>query len=135
MAASIVFFALVVYQNLVTIPRLRSPQALEFFSLTSMGSRGGPSLVITPPKNKPFVVLVDLPPRENVSAYRCDIVSEHGDKLFSIDVPDTAAQHTVPLLMPASRLAPGKYDLVILAREADQPSAYGELDRHPFEIR
>jgi hypothetical protein len=135
-AASIVFLAFILYQNAVVIPELHNssaPQALEFFSLGNMGSRGGAEAVITPNPVKPFILTLDLPPQENVTDYRCEISGPNGNRVLSIDVSEALAKKTVPLLIPASVLARGNYLLTISGRSKDQAS-YAEIERYPFQV-
>ncbi len=135
-AASIALLAILLYQNAVMIPRLRSasaPQALAFFSMTSMGSRSAGETVITPVRGKPFILLLDIPSHENISEFRCEILGTDGRKVVSIDVSEALAKKTVPLLVPASALSPGAYTFTISGRSKDEAS-YTELEKYPFQV-
>jgi Putative zinc-finger len=135
-AASVAFLALILYQNLVTIPKLRSssaPQALAFFSLADLGARGSVQAAINPVHDKPFILLLDIPPHPNISEYRCQVLSPSGGKVLSIDVSEAAAKKTVPLLIPASALAQGNYLFTISGRSSDGTS-FTELERYPFQV-
>jgi hypothetical protein len=138
LAASIIFAFLLVYQNFVTIPRLKqsaSTQVLESYSLQSTASRGPSPTVIAPSKGKPFVMLLDIPPGlEQAADYRCIIRSEAGVKFASFPVSAASAQRTVPILIPASRLKPGKYSLDVF-REGRGDGAGGSVAQYPFEVR
>jgi hypothetical protein len=135
-AASIALLAVILYQNVVTIPKLRSfaaPQALEFFSITNLGSRSSAQTVLTPIHQKPFILLLDVPPHENIYEYRCEISGANGDKVVSIDVSEVLAKKTVPLLIPASALSPGNYTLAISGR-SKQEASYTQLEKYPFQV-
>jgi hypothetical protein len=136
LAASVVFAFLLVYQNFVTIPRLKQsakPGAVESFSLESTASRGSSPTVIAPLQGKPFVILPDIPPGGQ-SDYRCVIRSEAGADLASFQVSAASAQRTVPVLIPGSELKPGKYSLNV-SREPRGTEDGGSVAQYPFEIR
>jgi len=135
-AASVAFLALILYQNTVTIPKLRSssaPQALAFFSLADMGARSAVQTVITPVPGRPFILLLDIPPHENIYEYRCQILSPNGSRVLSIDISEALVKKTVPLFIPASVLAQGNYLFTISGRSKDATS-FTELERYPFHV-
>jgi hypothetical protein len=135
-AASIALLAVILYQNVVTIPRLRSfvaPQAIEYFSMTNLGSRSSAQTVLTPIHQKPFILLLDVPPHENIYEYRCEISRANGDKVVSIDVSEVLAKKTVPLLIPASALSPGSYTLTISGR-SEQEASYTQFEKYPIQV-
>jgi hypothetical protein len=135
-AASIALLAVILYQNVVTIPKLRSfaaPQALEYFSIVGMGSRSSAQTVLTPIHQKPFILLLDVPPHENIYEYRCEISGATGNKVLSIDVPEALANKTVPLLIPASALLPGNYTLTISGR-SKQEASYTQFEKYPIQV-
>ena len=136
-AASVALFAFTVYQNTVTIPTLRqalAPQALEYFSLNSLGSRSASQTVITPPSGRPFVLLLDIPPQQDASGYRAQILSSAGTQLLTINVSAEMARKTVPLLVPASTLKPGDYWLVLSSRSANGAS-FTEFERQQIAAK
>ena len=138
LAASVLLAGVLLFQSMVTIPKLKqsaAPQALESFSLESAGSRGAEPTVIAPAHGKPFVILFDIPPGAEEREYLCHIRSESGAEAASFRVSATLAQRTIPVFIPATQLKTGKYALVI---EGDQPrgSEAGDvIARYPFEIR
>lgn len=135
-AASIALLAFMLYQNVVTIPRLRSssaPQALAFFSLAGMGTRSAGGTVVSPTPGKPFALLLDIPPHDTISQYRCQIVSSGGSPVVSIDLSEDAVKKTVPLFIPASVLKPGEYQFTISGR-GNSASAFTELERYPLQV-
>lgn len=137
LAASLVFLAILLYQNTVMIPHLRNsaaPQALASISLANLGSRGAAETAIHPPQGKPYILLLDIPNREQSSDYRCDILNQRGDKVVSVDVAEALADRTVPVLVPAAALAPGSYTLVVSGRAKGESASYNELERYPFQV-
>src|ERR1700761_2932031 len=86
-AASIALLAVILYQNVITIPKLRSfvaPQALEYFSIAGLGSRSAEQAVVSPSHERPFILLVDIPPHDNIEQYRCEMLDPTGKSLLSI---------------------------------------------------
>jgi hypothetical protein len=135
-AASIALLAVILYQNVVTIPKLRSfaaPQALEYFSIAGMGSRGTAQTVVTPSHERPFILLADIPSHENIDQYRCEILNGDGKTVLSIDVTEALARKTVPLLIPASTLSPGTYSFAISGRTKEAP-AFIQLEKYPLQV-
>jgi hypothetical protein len=135
-AASIALLALMLYQNVVTIPKLHSfsaPQALEYFSIAGMGSRGTGQTTVTPNDGKPFILLADIPSHENIDQYRCEILDPNGKTVLSIDVPEALARKTVPLLIPASTLSRGTYSFAISGRTKNE-SAFTQLEKYPLQV-
>lgn len=135
-AASIALFAVILYQNVITIPKLRSfaaPQALEYFSIAGLGSRGAEQAVISPSHQRPFILLVDIPPHENIDQYRCEILDTTGKTLLAIDVSEDLAKKTVPLLVPGSRLPHGSYTFTISGRTKEE-AAFTQLEKYPMQV-
>ncbi len=135
-AASIALLAVILYQNVVTIPKLRSfaaPQALEYFSIAGMGSRGTGQTVVTPTHDKPFILLADIPSHENIDQYRCEILDPNGKTVISIDVSEALARKTVPLLIPASTLSSGTYSFAISGR-TNEESTFAQLEKYPLQV-
>jgi hypothetical protein len=135
-AASIALLAVILYQNVVTIPKLRSfaaPQALEYFSIVGMGSRGAGQTAVSPSHERPFILLADIPSHENIDQYRCEILNADGKTVLSIDVPEALARKTVPLLIPASTLPRGTYSFAISGRTKEN-SAFTQLEKYPLQV-
>jgi hypothetical protein len=135
-AASIALLAIILYQNVVTIPKLRSfaaPQALEYFSIVGMGSRSTGQTVVTPSHERPFILLADIPSHENIDQYRCEILNADGKPVLSIDVSEALARKTVPLLIPASTLSPGTYSFAISGRTKEDP-AFTQFEKYPLQV-
>jgi hypothetical protein len=135
-AASIALLGCVLYQNIVTIPQLRrsgDSQALALFSLSGMGTRSADAMVISPAPGKPFALLLDIPPHDNIAEYRCQVLNTSGSPVVSIDLSEEAASKTVSLFVRASVLKPGPYQLAILGRPKDGTS-FAELEKYPLQV-
>jgi len=119
MAAMVVLFGVLLYENSVTIPKLKEqakgnvPQSLSSLSLLSQGSRGAPQQVFSVGPDQPFLLHIDIPPSDNFASYTCDIQSQEGLPQFSVPVSAETANEAVAILVPGSRLRPGRYLLVV----------------------
>jgi hypothetical protein len=135
-AASIALLGCVLYQNIVTIPQLRSSgasQAVAFFSLSGLGTRSAEATVISPTPGKPLVLVFDIPQHDNIAEFRCQVLNSGGSAVVSTDISQESAGKTVSLLVAASVLKPGPYQLAILGRPKDGAS-FTELERYPLQV-
>lgn len=129
------------YQNLRTIPEMRSElarsnsaQVAPMFSLLGANSRGGATLEITVPRDRQFGFYVDVPPSPQFSSYTLAIESEAGPTGLSADVTAEQAKETVSFLIPPARLSSGKYSLVVRGYDT-QKSAAVDVVRYPFILK
>jgi hypothetical protein len=112
----------VVYQNAITLPRLRnevarvdSPAVLPSLSLVGGNSRGG-SLPSVNTNGAGWILLqVDIPMQEGAWGYTCALYSPQHDLLWSVPVSAEAAKDTVSLHAPLGDAASGTYSLVVRA--------------------
>lgn len=132
----------VVYQNVRTIPQMRSElahsnsaQALQLFSLLGANSRGGTTPEVTAPRDKEFGFYVDIPPSPQFSSYTIEVQSDSGVTELSAPVSAEEAKQTVPLVIPFSRLTPGKYVLIVRGYDPSQGNAAAEVARYPFTLK
>jgi hypothetical protein len=141
MAAVAVLVLVIGYQNFVTIPQLKqgttdSVQPLTSYSLVTSGSRGGNDLVFNVHPKSPFGLYVDIPTNSKFVSYVAEVQTENGQSRFSVRIPAEQARETVQLLIPASILASGRYNLVIRgSNTADQNGAGEEIARYPFSLQ
>jgi hypothetical protein len=113
---------MVVYQNAVTLPRLRSevahadiPAVLPSLSLVGGNSRGG-SLPSVNASGAGWILLqVDIPMQEGITSYTCSLYSPRHELLWSVPVSAEAAKDTVSLRAPLGDAAGGTYSLVVRA--------------------
>jgi hypothetical protein len=141
MVAVAVLVVVIGYQNFVTIPRLKqgtveTPQALTSFSLVTAGSRGGNDLVFNVPPDQPFGLYVDIPGNQSYASYIAEVQTESGSAKFTVPVSTEQAKETIQLLIPASVLASGRYNLVIFgSNTADRNGTRVEIVRYPFKLQ
>jgi hypothetical protein len=138
LAACMALLAVICYQNFLVIPKLRissSPQTLALFSLAELGARDVSQAVIAPDHTKPYVLLVDIPADESFSNYLCEILTQNGTKVLSIDVSAADAKKPVPLFVPPSLLKPGPYRLVFSGRPVEGTAPYREIEHQSFQIK
>lgn len=142
MAAMAVLVAVIGFQSLVTIPNARrrgtetTAMALTSYSLVTAGSRGGNDLVFNVHPNSPFGLYVDVPSNAKYSSYVADVQTESGASKFSVRISPEQAKETVQLLIPASVLPSGRYNLVIRgSNAADQNGTGEEIARYPFTLQ
>lgn len=138
-----VLLALIAYQTFVTVPRMRealssanSPRTLAAFSLLGDNTRGGSASVISISKEQPFALYVDIPPQPSFSMYTLDIEPESGAPVVTVQVPAEEARKTVEVLIPGSRLATGRYALVV-SGAGETPGSHGagtEISRSQFTL-
>jgi len=131
----------VAYQNLRTIPQMRSELARSssvqvpmMFSLIGANSRGGPAPEFTVAPNREFGFFVDIPASTQFPSYSLAIQSDSGATGLSTEVPAQEAKDTVHFIVPPSRLPSGKYSLVVRGYDP-QKSSYTEIVRYPFVLK
>ena len=135
-----VLLAVVAYQNLATFPKLResaasvqTPQLLPAVSLMA-NVRGGNAQVISLPRNKPFLLYVDVPPAQNSQvSYLAELQDPEGNVEWSLPVPNEAARDTVSLRVPPVHGKAGNYTLVVSSTGGDKGKEV--VARYPFELR
>lgn len=138
-AALVILLALLAYQNLFTIPRLKhetaaiTTQPLTSFSFITVGSRGVAPPTITPPPGRPFGIYFDIPSTSAYHSYDCEIQSDTGKSKIRTEVSAEQAKDTVQLLISPGRLSTGNYVLVVRGKTGD--GAQAEIVRYPFSLR
>jgi len=132
----------VVYQNVRTIPQMRSEversnsaQAVRLFSLLGANSRGGTTPELAVPRGQEFGFYVDIPPSPQFSSYTIEVQSDSGVAELSVAVSSDEAKQTVPLVIPPARLTPGKYVLVVRGYDPSQGNAAAVVARYPFTLK
>ena len=120
LAAAAAILAVVGYQNLVTIPHLKTemaaattPQALTSFNLTTAGSRGAMESQPMVPAGKPFSFYIDIPASDSFAYYSAAVETDSGGRKFAVPVSREQAKDPVQILLPANTLTPGNYVLVV----------------------
>ena len=130
------------YQNLVTIPQLKTavsqsqaPHVLSSFYLTKDRTRGpAGAFPISVAPNKPFSLVIDIPPRPEFTSYLCEIQTEAGASELSLKISPEEAKRAVELLVPADRLASGVHTLVVYGIGSPENLAGDRIDVAHFEF-
>jgi len=142
LAAAAAILAVVGYQNLVTIPHLKTemaaatiPQALTSFNLTTSGSRSAIGPQLTVPGDKPFSFYIDIPASDSFAYYSAAVETESGARKFAVPVSREQAKESVQILLPAKTLLPGNYVLVVRGQASSSPGPGTEIARYPFSVQ
>lgn len=129
--AMLILLAVVGYQNLVTIPRLKSSgsagtaQIYNSFSLVAAnmrGERGDEAVKVQVHKNETFGLVFDFLPTKQFDHYLCQLQDEAGRVVQQVSIPAEKEKQEVHLLVPNGLELSGKYNVVI----AGDPGAKGE---------
>ena len=123
---------LVGYQNLVTIPQLKSGptaslQVLNTFSLAAADSRGG-AVRIPLSRGQGFALDFDIPSAKGFAQFLCQLRDDSGRVLHQVTVTAEQANKTVELFVPAGMMHPGTYSIVI-AGDADHNAQFREQNQ------
>jgi hypothetical protein len=141
--ALLIVLAIVGYQGMVTIPRIESqlsqantPRTLAAFSLIDANSRGETPVVVAVRPDQPFALYLDIHPDPTFSLYTCEVENASGMPAFSLQVSAQEAKNTVQIFVPASRLTPGPYVMVVRGIAAPQEARSGgvEVMRSHFSV-
>jgi hypothetical protein len=125
-----------IYQNVVTIPRLArgaEPQALASISFAASTPRGASPKTITIERWRPFIIYVDIPPT-GAESYDCQVLAKSGAAAATMTVAAEKTQDAVPFMIPGGLLSPGDYTLVVTGRSHGVASP-AEVARFPFTVR
>jgi hypothetical protein len=137
-----VLLFIVGYQGLVVVPRMEnalskanSPSSLASFSLLSGDSRGQASVPVIVRRDQPFTLYVDVPPQSAFPLYTLDVENANGASQFVLPVSAEEAKNTVQILIPAARLVPDDY-VVLIRGSAPQGGPQGlEIGRARFSVK
>jgi hypothetical protein len=141
--ALLILLAVAGYQGMVTIPRIESqlsqanaPRTLAVFSLIGANSRGETPVVVAVRPDQPFALYLDIRPDPAFSLYTCEVETASGITSFSLQVSAQQAKNTVQIFVPASRLTPGPYVMVVRGIAAPQEARNGgvEVMRSHFSV-
>jgi len=126
--------AVVVFQNVSTIPSLRSsatePRIIPWSSLHA-DTRGAEATVVQADQKHGAVVLIDLP-QQGYSSYAVALYDPQGKRLWTQTVPAPAAG-TLSLLIPGAGLQQGSYSLNLAG--ISPQGARTELGRRVLDVR
>src|SRR5262249_8421740 len=112
-AACLALVAVIGYQNLVTIPQLRSSPAsisqpeVVPSAVLAPPSRGEAPAVSVPPGAHTFHLQLDLRPIGHFEKYACELRSSSGASLWKVPVDTLDPAAGLHLLVPAKAFPPG----------------------------
>ena len=119
-AAAVLLVAVSVYQGAVVIPGLRhqlgEARVLPAFLLLGP-SRGEAAHVVIPRGTPSFALSADIPPDARFPSYLCEL-SANGGSVFRVTSPPPAEGQPITILVPASGLRPGSYELTIYGADS-----------------
>jgi hypothetical protein len=136
--ACVVLLGVIGYENVVTIPSLRTrtasaraPQILPTVSLVGMGARAEANPVDAPAA-KDFVFELEIPGGPEFTGYTCEIRDSADALKFRLPVGTDQAKDVVRLEIPAAALPAGSYKLIVLGERSG--SALQQLVQYPIQI-
>jgi len=107
--------ALALYQGAVIIPGLQrqsnEARVLPAFQLIA-ASRGETARITIPAGTPSFALAADVPPDVHFSSYACEL-SAGGRSLFRLNASAPPVGQPITLLVPATALKTGEYELAI----------------------
>ncbi len=127
-----------VYQNTVTMTRLRKPQVMASVFLTQ--PRSGESKTIAVPRDSQFELQIEFVPGD-FKAYEGQIISESGSEsgskservVATIPIPAQQAGGRISISLYAGTLQPGNYRLVVHGVTGENGQKI-EVARYPFAL-
>jgi hypothetical protein len=123
--------AVVGYQNLISIPALLRPQALEAVPIAS-AVRGDGQVVQVDRRQPMLNVSFEVDSPQAYPSYICDFQMEGKGTILQVDSGQRkVASFSLDLLLPAKQFPPGHY--VMILRPALQSQI--EIERYPFVIQ
>jgi anti-sigma factor RsiW len=132
--------AVVVYQNAVTLPRLRTevavasaPAALPATSLIGGATRGAEMPSATVSNGQPLFLYVDVPTDDQFSSYRLAFYDPAGSRTGTIPVSLDQAKNTLLVRLPATGVHNGIYTLAVEGMPGgDKPAV--KLAQYRFRV-
>jgi anti-sigma factor RsiW len=122
-----------VYQNVVTIPRLRAPQIASFVFLEASRGEGN---IVTVERHGFAGLEFIVPPGGVFSAYDAQISLENGSPVATVLISTQQARHSVPVSVATDSLAAGKYVLIVSGLNGKAgDNTRTEVARYIFELR
>src|SRR5262249_48763642 len=128
------------YQNLVTLPALKSaaavvqtPQLLNPVYLTVGRSRGVEEAV-TVQHGQPLPLTLDISAESHFTSLLCELKSPTGEIQGSLSIP-TGTADAVTVLMPIRQRTSGVYKLVIYGVSGDAGAQREELEHRDLNLQ
>ncbi len=120
--AMAILLGVVAYQNLVTLPSMKTSgsagraQVFNSFSLAGANvrdSRGEASVKVQVHRNETFALDFDFLPTKQFDHYLCQLQDEAGRAVLQVSVPANKARQEVHLLVPDGVDRAGQYSVVV----------------------
>ena len=115
-AALALLIAVIGYQNLVTLPRLRGvlrqPQTVPFAAV-AVGTWGSSGPTVTVSKDSGFLIFVRIPSDGSYTRYIADLYNPAGRLEYSLATPATYVQDQWPVLIPGGNHEAGNYRIAV----------------------
>lgn len=131
--------AIVGYQNLATIPHLRSAAAeprLGPWMTLHLGTRGAAAMPVQVRRGEGFVLVLDVPPGTDYATYAFVLDNPEGKPFWSQTMASgtdqTGVQAPLSLTIPGTGLQQGVYTLTISG--ITPQGTRTELDRHVLDV-
>ena len=116
------------YQNMITIPMLKGPQAESRYMVTE-ASRG--NSVVKAQRTSRIRLAVEFGSTKEFVSYEAQIQTADGKVKYTVSSLQPS-QDTIEFSLYAGALQPGKYVLVVYGRDGDSKQ---ELARDPFTMQ
>jgi hypothetical protein len=128
--------AVIGYQNLSTIPGLRSaatqPRVVPWVSYHT-GTRGAARQQVPADRKQGAVILIELPQEISYASYEFALYDQQGKLFWTESAPaSSAASGTFSLMIPGAGLEQASYTLAISG--VTPQGGKTEIDRHIFDI-
>lgn len=131
-----VLLLVVAYQNIATIPSLRSaalqPRLAPWTTL-HVGTRAGAPLPVLAGHKSGAVLLVDIPDTAQYSSFAFALQDPQEKQFWTETIQGSGAQDTLSLLIPGMGLQPGLYTLTISGNSTQ--GSRDQLDRRVLDVR
>ena len=115
-AALALLMAVIGYQNLVTLPRLRGTlrqaQTLPWAAV-AVGTWGSSGPTVTVPRGSGFLIFVRIPSDSSYTRYIADLYNPAGGLEYSLTIPAISVQDQWPVLIPAGNHQSGNYRISV----------------------
>jgi hypothetical protein len=111
--------AVIVFQNLVTIPDLKgripgaTAQVYQSSYRVQGTTRGDSGSTITVEPNRSFALDFDFTPAKSFQNYQGKLLNPSGQTIMTFDLSSDEADKELHLVLPPGKVSAGKYDLVI----------------------
>lgn len=139
-AAAALLLAVTLYQSAVVIPGLneRLSEATEAQVVPTVvarpATRGDDPVVVLGEKERFVNLVLDINTTPSVSSYVGDVRDDSGALRFTVPVPVPTAGASLNLLLPASGLQSGRYEIAVRPSGAGSESAT-QIEKYTFVLQ